>query len=248
MTILEILKKDKPYNIIQELFESNKLFEISPELIELSKTDVGHKNNFYHTLEVLKNVCDKNYDYKMRLVALFHDIGKPHSKRKLNNKWTFHNHEFLSAKLTLEIFDRLNYNDETIRNYVFNMIKYHGRVKMHRDVSESAIRRLDKDVGCDIIFDLINFCKCDLTTKFKDKKERIISGLDTIKNRIIEVREKDEKSKWRSPITGHDIMNILNIETGKLIGEIKKITDSKIKSGEWSVDDAINYIKTRKPQ
>ena len=125
------------------------------------------------------------------------------------------------------------------------MILYHGRTKVHRDVTESAIRRLDNEVGQDIIFDLINFCKCDLTTRFDDKRERINSALETIRRKIIEVREKDEEAKWRSPLTGHMVMELLGVGEGRIVGEIKKELDPKLKSGEITLDDAVKYIKSK---
>lgn len=246
--IFYILKKKNASDIIYDMQMKGNLKLLLPELSALDTTDVGHKNNFIHTLGVLNNVihyCGNNYN--MRLVALLHDIGKIDSRRtNENGKWTFHDHEKVGAYMSLNIMERLDITDKNIIAYVYRMIKYHGRVKMHRDVTESAIRRLDNEIGQDIIFDLIDFCKCDLTTKFEDKRLRIQSGLDTIKQRIIEVRQKDEEAKWRSPITGTIIMNILGVGTGPMIGKIKSVTDSKIKSGEWTEEDALNYIKSFK--
>ena len=136
--------------------------------------------------------------------------------------------------------------DEDLRNYVYRMIYFHGRTKMHRDVTESAIRRLDNEVGQDIIFDLIDFCKCDITTKFDDKKNRIVTALNTIKQRIIEVRQKDEESKWRSPLTGFMVMELLGVGEGRIVGKVKKELDPKLKNGEITIDDAINYILNNK--
>lgn len=242
--ILNILKQDKPYDILFHLFKTGELEELLPELYNLhTTTEEGHKNNFYHTLGVLKNVCDFNNDYNMKLVAILHDIGKPATKRKVADKgWTFHNHELVSANMAMDILDRWGIKDVKFREYVYKMIQYHGRVKMHRDVTESAIRRLDNNVGQDIIFDLINFCKCDITTKYDYKKQRIIDSLNTITKRIKEVRLKDEDGKWRSPITGYVIMDLLGTVEGPVIGQIKKVVDPKLKSGEWSEKDAIDYI------
>lgn len=248
--IIKILKDDiKPYDTLMDLFNEGKLHNILPELTNLYSDENGYKNNFIHTLKVLKNVCDITDKFEIKLVALLHDIGKPITKRrKGDNDWTFYNHEFVGAKMSMKVLDRLNIIDKGTKNYVYVMIENHGRLKIHRDVTDSAIRRLDKDIGKDIIFDLIDFCKCDITTKFDNKKNRIISNLDTIKNRIIEVRKLDEESKWRSPITGHVIMDLLNIKPGRIIGDIKSITDPKIKSGEWTEEDAIQFIiKNYKP-
>jgi len=242
--IFEILNKDKPYDVLFHMFKTGELEKILPELYNLhTTTEEGHKNNFHHTLGVLKNVCDIGGDLNMKLVAVLHDIGKPATKRKVADKgWTFHNHELISADMTMDIFDRWGIADAKIREYIYKMIKYHGRVKMHRDVTESAIRRLDNNVGPDIIFDLIEFCKCDITTKHDHKRQRIVDSLNTIKKRIEEIRAKDEDAKWRSPITGYVIMNLLGTVQGPVIGEIKKVVDPKLKSGEWTEKDAIDYI------
>jgi poly(A) polymerase len=240
--ILTILRdSNDPVKDILKLYNSGKLNDLFPELVDLNKTDNGHKNNFLHTLGVLQNVCDAGLDFKQKIVALFHDIGKNKTKRKVNGKWTFYHHENVGAIMSKKILKDWNLDNDTI-DYVYRMIKYHGRTKMHRDVSESAIRRLTKEVGADIINDLIDFCKCDLTSKFENKRNRIISSLNTIKERIKEVQEKDEDAKWRSPLTGHIVMELLNIQTSPLIGEIKKKYDPLLKNDEITLDDAIKEI------
>lgn len=242
---LDILKQKNLNNIIYSL---ENLDEILPELVKLNTQTPGHKNNYIHTLGVLKNVCQYDNDnLKMKIVALLHDIGKIVVRSKNDDgNWTFHNHEAVGAEMIKPILKRFNITNPKTVDYVYRMVKYHGRVKMHRDVTESAIRRLDNEVGQDIILELIEFCKCDITTKFEDKRKRIISGLDIIKERILEVRKKDEQARWRSPITGHIIMNLLGVSTGRMIGDIKNVTDSKIKSGEWTEKEAIEYILTFK--
>jgi len=242
MNLIELIKKENVQVHLLELYNNGELVNILPELVVLDDNIKGYKNNFYHTLQVLKNVSDITNDHKMKLVALFHDIGKPKTKDNSKGKWTFHNHESVGAEMTIKIFDRLDINDEYLRYYVYRMIYYHGRVKIHRDVSESVIRRLDKEVGQDIIFDLIEFCKCDITTKFDDKRNRIISNLNIIKNRILEIRQKDEDAKWRSPLTGNMIMDLLDIQPCRLIGDIKKELDPKLKNGDITLDEAIKKV------
>lgn len=245
-TELNILKLK---NLNEVLYNhTDDLDLVLPELVKLNTQTTGHKNNYIHTLGVLKNVCEyNNDDLKMKIVALLHDIGKiiVRSKNEDGN-WTFHNHEAVGAEMVKPILKRFNITNPKTVDYIYKMVKYHGRVKMHRDVTESAIRRLDVEVGQDIILDLIEFCKCDITTKFPEKRERIVSGLETIKNRILEVRTKDKEAAWRSPITGHTIMNLLGTTTGRIIGDIKSVTDSKIKSGEWTEKEAIEYVLTFK--
>jgi putative nucleotidyltransferase with HDIG domain len=240
--IFEILKLKNPQVHLLNLHQKGELFGLLPELTSLDTNEIGYKNNLQHTFKVLENVCKITDDYKMKIVALFHDIGKSDTKKNNNNKWTFHNHESVGAELTMKILDRFNIIDVELRSYVYRMIHFHGRVKMHRDVTESAIRRLDKEVGQDIIFDLIEFCKCDITTKFDDKRNRIIISLDTIKDRIIDVRNKDKEAEWRSPLTGNMIMDLLSIEPCRLIGDIKKELDPKLKNGDITLNDAIKTI------
>jgi tRNA nucleotidyltransferase (CCA-adding enzyme) len=236
---LKIFKSNNTVDEIINLYNNGVLNDILPELIALDENVIGHKNNFKHTIQVLKNVCENNYDYKLKLVALLHDIGKPQSK-KINKKgvWTFHNHENIGAEISKIILTRLNITDQYLIDYVYRMIYFHGRTKIHRDVSESAIRRLTKEIGEDIIFDHINFCKCDITTSFPDKRQRIISNLDTIQNRIIEIKKIDDDAKWRSPLTGDIIMNLLNIEPSKIIGDIKKIYDPLFKNNKITLEEA----------
>ena len=172
--IINILKKDeRPYDSIYNLYLSGELKTLLPELYNLHTDEKGYKNNFIHTLGVLKNVCDKGYDYKMKLVALLHDIGKSVTKKYTEKGWTFHNHEVIGARMAMSIMENCGIQDKELKDYVYRMILHHGRTKVHRDVTESAIRRLDTEVGKDIMFDLIDFCKCDLTTRFADKRERI---------------------------------------------------------------------------
>jgi tRNA nucleotidyltransferase (CCA-adding enzyme) len=243
INFLNILKSDNTVSEILSLYHSGELHNILPELTILDENVEGHKNNFKHTINVLKNVCNNGYDYKMKLVALLHDVGKI-STKKINKKgvWSFHNHEIVSANMSKKILLNLNITDEYLHDYVYRMIYFHGRTKIHRDVSESAIRRLTKEIGEDIVYDHINFCKCDITTSFSDKRNRIITNLDTIQNRIIEIKQKDEDAKWRSPLTGNLIMDILNIEPSKLVGDIKKLYDQKLKDNTVTLDIVITEI------
>lgn len=243
MDIIEILLTENPSKSILDLHHSGELIKILPELSALDINVNGHKNNFYHTLKVLDNVIEANANFNMRILALLHDIGKVHTRKLINNEYTFHNHEEIGATLVPAILQRLDINDNV--NYFVRMVKFHGRLKLIDDVTDSAIRRLDKEIGDDIIFDLIEFCKYDNSTSKPEKLKRICNGLDDIKNRIIEVRTKDKEASWRSPLTGDIIMEILNIPQGRLVGEIKKEYDEKFKNNVISLDDAIIEIKQK---
>ena len=244
MNILDILKEDKPYLKLIELQNSGKLVKLCPELSNLDERVVGHKNNFFHTMGVLRNVCEsKNSTFKMKVVALFHDIGKPKTKKFVDGEFTFHEHEKVSAKMVLIIFDRMGIKDKDFIDYVYRMIYYHGRTKIPRNVTESAIRRFGREIGLDIVNDLMDFCKCDITTKNNEKRERFQSALGVIRNRIFELNIKDEESKWRNPLTGEIIMEILDIKPCKLIGDIKKKYEPLFKNGKITLEEAIKEIK-----
>jgi len=126
--IYNILNQDKPYDVLFHMFKTGELEKVLPELYNLhTTTEEGHKNNFYHTLGVLKNVCDINGDVNMKLVALLHDIGKPATKKEKKTSdgsldWTFHNHELVSANMTMDIFDRWGITDKELREYIYKMI------------------------------------------------------------------------------------------------------------------------------
>ena len=241
--ILDILKGEKPYLELAKLQEEGLMKELCPEISALDENVKGHKNNFYHTMGVLKNVCDsKNNTFEMKVVALFHDIGKPATKKWIVDDWTFHGHEELSAKMWIKIIKRWGIEDEKFIDYTHRMIKYHGRTKMPRTITDSAVRRFTKEIGIDIINDLMDFCKCDITTKFEDKRVRFQSALDVIRDKCFDVAKYDEAEKWRSPLTGEIIMEALNIKPSRLIGDIKKKYDILFKEDNITLEDAIEEI------
>ena len=242
--ILDILKEEKPYLELIKLQEQGLMEELCPEISTLDENVKGHKNNFFHTMGVLKNVCEsKNNTFEMKVVALFHDIGKPATKRFIDGNWTFHGHEELSAKMWLKILKRWNIEDKEFIDFTHRMIKFHGRTKMPKAITDSAVRRFTKEIGIDIINDLMDFCKCDITTKFEDKRKRFQSALDVIREKCFEVTKNDEKAKWRSPLTGEIIMKTLNIKPSRLIGDIKKKYEPLFKEGKITLEEAIKQIK-----
>lgn len=242
--ILTILQGNRPYVKLLELQQLGKLEALCPELSALDEKANGHKNNFIHTMGVLKNVCELNNDYKMKVVALFHDIGKPSTKKYIDGEWTFHRHEEVGAEMTMRILKSWNV-DEILLDYVYRLILFHGRTKMHRDITDSAIRRFAKEVGIDVVSDLIDFCKCDMTTKFDDKKQRYQSALDVIRTRVFEVERMDEEAKWRSPLTGEIIMRELNLKPCKLVGDIKSAYEPLFKENKISLEEAITEIREK---
>lgn len=244
--ILNILKiRDNAWHYIYEL--RDEMETLCPELYHLDEDVQGHKNNFLHTMGVIKNVYNSdNNSFAMRTVALFHDIGKPKSKKLIDGEWTFHGHEEIGAKMWLKLAKRWNIEDEEFVTYVYRMIYFHGRTKMPRTITDSAVRRFTKDIGIDLINDLMDFCKCDITTKYEANRLRYESALDTIRDKVFEVAKLDEEAKWRSPLTGEIIMETLNIKPSKLIGDIKKKYDPLFKENKITLEEAIDEIKTMK--
>jgi len=242
--IKKILNSDPKniYNLLKSLDENNLLNEILPELVALKgvneKNNKKHKDNFLHTLKVVEKTYHATDNIYLRFASIIHDIGKKETKKFINNiGWTFHNHEYIGSKKVKKIFKRLNLNLDKIK-YVENIVRYHGRIKelIKDGVTDSALRRLDKDM-CGYLEDLILFCKCDITTKFKDKEQKIISDTDMIYKEIIRIRKIDEDAKWRPPIDGYQIMKIMNLKPGKELGDIINNMKNVIKNGE--IDD--NY-------
>ena len=183
----------------------------------------------------------------MKIVALLHDIGKPSSKL-VNKKggYGFHNYEKIGSVMVIPILKRFGLKNERNTFYIQKMVEQHGLLKIQTDVTDSAIRRLDQMIPSIIFDDLFIFSKCDLTTKYESRRLKIIDDIDFIRKRIDEVRKMDIDLQWRSPIKGNTIKELLNITQGKIIGDIKKVTDEKIKSGEWTEKDGLDYILSLK--
>ncbi len=249
MNILDILNIDSKIikQTLLDLYQSGVLEKVLPELVNLKGVDKTkksfHKDNFYHTLEVVENTYNVTTNHKLRLASILHDIGKAPTKKWCDDKgWTFSNHELVGSKMLEKIFERLNIPLEYY-DYVYNIVLYHGIPKeLTKNVTESALRRFGKDIG-ENLEDLILFCKCDLTTKNQEKKQQQIKSYDNLYKNIIIVREKDDASKWRCPIDGNMIKEFFNVD-GREIGLIKNEIISAIKSGKINDDyeSAYNFI------
>ena len=236
--------------LLKTLEENGTLKVLLPELVALKGVEIidgkKHKDNYYHTLQVVENtymVTDKSY---LRLASILHDIGKAPTKRfDKQIGWTFHNHEFVGSKMVKKIFKRLQLDEDQL-DYVICIVKQHGKMKElteNKQVSDSAIRRFAKEIGDDIE-DLVLFCKCDITTRFEDKMARQKSALDNVFKRIVEINQKDEEDKWRSPIDGQMIMDEFDIGPSRMLGDIKKKIEDAIKAGqvEDNYEDAYEYM------
>ncbi len=249
--LLNILNAPDPSIELSKLDESGVLEHLLPELTALKGVDIvdgqKHKDNFAHTLQVVKQTAEVSTNPYLRLVAIIHDAGKAPTKRFDKEKgWTFNNHELVSSRMVGDIFTRFGL-DVSKKDYVIKLIEYHGITKelTKEGVTESAIRRFSTELG-EWVDDLLLFCKCDMTTSSYSKRQKFQNDLEKLKERINIVKQKDEVSKWRPPIDGNFIMKTLDIQPGRKLGLIMTDIVDAIKSGriEDNFDSAYKYLQT----